>query len=150
MEAATIAAISAATVNILLPLLKGGAKELSKGAASEVGKSIGSTAVSKAKELYDVVKAKFNSSPVAAESLDDVTNNPDDPDTQAAFRNQLKKLLAADDSFAALIAGLTGEVGKARVNTNFSTNVHGDVENLLNVGTVEGNFSIGGGAHDKE
>jgi hypothetical protein len=148
MEPAIIATIAAA-VKILSPLFKDAAKELTKGTTGEIGKSIGSTAVDKAKELYETIRAKFSSSPLATESLTDISKKPDDPSTQAAFRAQLKEQLESDDKFAAKLVQLIQEADKAGIGAVFNTDVHGDVENLTNVGTVHGDLSIGNNSDKK-
>jgi hypothetical protein len=61
--------------------------------------------------VWEKIKQKFESKPAAKEALEDVIKAPDDPDTQAAFRQQLKKALADDDSFATELSKLLEAAG---------------------------------------
>ena len=70
--------------------------------AKETGKRIPETVG----KLWQTLTKRMKSKPAAAEALDDLKQAPDDPDTQAVFRVQVKKLLAEDDAFAAKLAAL--------------------------------------------
>lgn len=94
--------------NVLQPFLP----IITTKAAEEVGK----TAVA---EVWTAVKKKFDTKETAKEALADLLKNPDDGDAQGAFRNQLKKLLEEDSSFASDLANLLEKVGStynAQVN----------------------------------
>ncbi len=82
-------------------LLKAGEK-----AAEEAGKKFGADAWERAKALWTKLRPKVEAKPTAHEAVQDVAAAPDDPDTQAALRLQLKKLLAEDEALAAEVARL--------------------------------------------
>ena len=91
----TIAAWQA--IQPLLPLIvTKGAEELGKRAVGEI---------------WETVKGKFEGKPAAKEALNDLLTSPEDADLQAAFRVQLKKLLAEDTAFAAQLDGLLKAAG---------------------------------------
>jgi len=65
-------------------------------AAEEIGTKI-PEAVAK---LWNAIQKKFDTKTDAQEALEDLLNSPNDSDTQATFRQQLKKIMAEDTSFA--------------------------------------------------
>src|SRR5262245_5393033 len=87
--------------------------EAGKGAAKKVGETVAERGV----KLYDTLKAKLTH-PFAREALADLEKTPTDTDTQATFRAQLKKALAADpqlrDELGTLAEALDRETGGAR------------------------------------
>jgi hypothetical protein len=72
--------------------------------AQEAGRKFGSEAWAAAKDLWASLAPKVDAKPAAHEAAHDLAQQPDDQDAQAAFRLQLKKLLAEDESFARKIA----------------------------------------------
>ena len=50
-------------------------------------------------KLWQTIKTKFSKKKASREAMDDLIKNLDDPDMQAAFRVQLKKLLDEDQDF---------------------------------------------------
>jgi len=86
----------------LLPyLLKIGDK-----AAEEVGKKIGGEGWEQAKTLWEKLRPKVEAKPAALEAVQEAAAHPDDEDTLAALRLQLKKLLAEDQALAQELARL--------------------------------------------
>jgi len=100
-----LAPIAASIVSFLAPflpyLLKAGEK-----AAEEMGRKMGSEAWEAAQALWSKLRPKVEAKPAAQEAVQDAAANPNDPDAQAALRQQLKKLLAEDPTLAAEIADL--------------------------------------------
>ena len=86
------------------------------GAATEMGKRV-PDAIG---ELWKTLTARMKQKPAATEALDDLTQTPDDPDAQAAFRMQVKKLLR-DEDFAAQLAALLQAAG-----TRYEAHLEGD------------------------
>lgn len=56
--------------------------------------------------VWETIEKKFDTKAAAKEAFEDLLNSPKDADTQAAFRQQLKKLMADDDSFATELSKL--------------------------------------------
>ncbi len=85
-------------------------------AATETGKRLPG-AIGK---LWQTLTERMQRKPAAAEALDDLKQFPDDPDAQAAFRQQIKKLLR-DEDFAAQLAALLQAAG-----TRYEAHLEGD------------------------
>jgi len=68
--------------------------------------------------------------------------SPDDGDTQATVRFQLKDTMATDESFTLELANILKEASEAGVDTIFHTTILGDVQNLVQMGNVYGNVKI--------
>lgn len=142
MDAITIATIASATVSLLVPYLKSFGEGLAKKAGEEIGSKSGETALSKAKYLYETVKAKFSAKPDTAKAINALEKSPDDGDTQAVVRFQLKDIMATDESFANELASILKEASEAGVDIVFNTTISGDVQNLVQIGKVIGNLKI--------
>jgi hypothetical protein len=65
--------------------------------ATKAAEEIGKTAVGK---IWAAIEKKFDTKAAAKEALQELIKNPQDVDTQGAFRLQLKKLLEEDNVFA--------------------------------------------------
>jgi hypothetical protein len=63
--------------------------------------------------VWEKIKKKFEAKPAAQEAMEDVLKSPEDPDTQATFRQQLKKAMTEDESFASGLAKLLEAAGDA-------------------------------------
>ena len=73
-----------------------------------VRRQVGGEAGERIVKLYDKVKAKLTGG--GAEALTDLEKQPQDADSQAALRVQLKKALEADPAFRAELATLVEEI----------------------------------------
>ena len=78
---------------------------------SEAAKETGKRVPEAVGKLWNALRTRMTQKPAAQEALTDLARTPDDPDTQAAFRVQVKKLLAEDDAFAAQLAALLQAAG---------------------------------------
>jgi hypothetical protein len=138
-----LAAIATAVVAFLSPYLAEGGKA----AAKKVGE-----------KLVAAIEQCFSGKPAAEEALEDVKNDPQDEDFQAALRVQLKKAMKKDETFAAELAELLEEA-KAAAPATYRATVYGSGaiaqgpgataagEGGMAVGRdVKGNISIGGGS----
>jgi len=85
----------------------------------------GKAAAKKAGEaLVAAIERRFEDKPAARESLDDMKNDPQDDDFQAALRVQLKKTMKADEEFAVELAELLEEA-KAAAPAAYQAAVYG-------------------------
>ena len=109
--------LAGAAVALVAPYLAEGGKELAKKVGGEAGERI--------VKLYDKVKAKLSGG--GAEALADLEKQPEDADSQAVLRVQLKKALEADPAFRAELSTLVEEI-KAKGGDQIiqSANVTGD------------------------
>ena len=92
--------LAGATVALVTPYLAEGGRELAKKLGGEAGQRI--------VKLYDKVKSKLTGS--GAEALVDLEKQPEDADSQAVLRVQLKKALEADPAFRAELTALVDEI----------------------------------------
>jgi hypothetical protein len=96
MDIGALASSAATALMPLLPyLLKAG-----ETAAEETGKAVAGQSWEWAKSLWTRLSPKVEAKEAALEAAQDVAHAPDDQDAQAAFRQQLKKLLTEDQSLA--------------------------------------------------
>jgi hypothetical protein len=61
--------------------------------------------------IWEKIKKRFETRPAAQDALEDALQSPDDPDTQATFRQQLKKAMTEDESFVTELSKLLEAVG---------------------------------------
>ncbi len=87
--------VTTALVPLLPYLVKAGEK-----AAEETGKAVAGQSWEWTKSLWTKLKPKVEAKEAALEAAHDVARAPEDEDAQAAFRQQLKKLLTEDQSLA--------------------------------------------------
>ena len=142
MDASALATLASAAVSLLVPYLKSLGEELVKKAGEQIGSKTGETAWSKAKNLYEIVKAKFSSRPETAKALNALEKSPDDGDTQAMVRFHLKDVMALDRSFAQELANVLKEASDAGADSVFHTTIYGDVQKLVQMGNVYGDVTI--------
>ncbi len=99
------------------------------------------------KALWTRMKSKVEEKPAALEAAQDLATNPNDADSQATLRNQLKKLLNEDQSFATEIEQLFNkakEVSGSQVSATHGGIAFGDnAQGNVVVGTVHGDFVKG-------
>jgi len=142
MDPEAIATIASSAVSLLAPYLREAAKELAKKAGEELGKASTTAAWNKVKELYNTIRTGFVGREAAIEALDDLEKTPNDPDTQAAVRVQLRKLMQIDDAFAKQLAILLKDAADVGVDTVFKTNIYGNVQKLTVMRDVYGDVTI--------
>jgi hypothetical protein len=92
MDPGVFTALAAATLAALQPYWPA--------LAAKAAEALGEQAPAAVGGVWTALKERFARKPAAQESLADLLKKPDDPDLQAAFRVQLKKLLEEDAAFA--------------------------------------------------
>ena len=92
---ALASSLTTALVPLLPYLLKAGEK-----AAEETGKKVADESLEWGKSLWSKLKPKVEAKPEALEAAQEIAQDPNYEDAQAAFRRQLRKLLAEDQSLA--------------------------------------------------
>lgn len=102
-----IVALAASLTPILVPyLVKAG-----QAAADEAGKGIAGQGLELAKSLWSKLSPKVEAKPAALVAAQDVAEAPDDPDNEASFRKELKKLLTEDQALAAEVQSMLEAAG---------------------------------------
>ena len=79
--------------------------------ATKTAEAIGTKVPEAVGKLWETIQKKFDTKDAAKETLEDLLRSPGDADTQAAFRQQLKKLMAEDQSFATELNKLLESAG---------------------------------------
>jgi hypothetical protein len=138
MDPNAVSTIAASAVSLLVPYL---AKVADK-ASEEFGKAVATNAWERTKQLYQTIRVRFGGKEAAKEAFDDLERAPNDPDLQAAVRVQLRKFIQDDEDFAKQIADLLKSAADADVDTVFNTQINGDVNKLVQMGTVYGDVTI--------
>ncbi len=88
---------------------------------TEAAKATGKQVPAAVKAIWQALDERLRHKPAAAEALEDLRRAPNDPDAQAAFRLQVRKLLAADEALAAQLADLLQAAG-----VEYHATLHGD------------------------
>ncbi len=113
MDPTMAAALAAQVVIVLTPALAkmtSAAVEPIVTGGEELVTAMGHSAGEHVAGLFKAVWNKFQGNPSAKEAVDDLAKAPQDEDAQAALRVQLKKALAADESFRQEVRALLEQV----------------------------------------
>lgn len=134
MDPSVVNAITKASISLLSPyLLKLG---------ESFSTSAGSAAWAKAGQVYEAIKAKFNSEPSAQTALEDLSRTPKDLGSQNKLHKELEKQLYKDEVFANELVKLLEEADQADVDSVFNTNIHGEVQKFVQVKVNYGSISL--------
>lgn len=98
-----------------LPTLVAAGEKAAGKAVEEVGKQAGAAASGKVKEIWDRLRGKVEEKEAAKDAVEDLAEDPDDADRQAALRRQLVKILQGDQQLAALLEPLVQEAARTEV-----------------------------------
>ena len=116
MDIAVLAKSLTVLLSPLLPsLLQAGGKAVDAAASK-----LGTDAWERAKAVWTKLQPKVAAKPAAQEAVEDVAKSPEDPDAQAALRQQLKKLLSEDAAFAQELAQLLESAAPATAGTSIN------------------------------
>jgi hypothetical protein len=126
-------------------LLRLGGKAVDKATESAAGK-FGEAAFAKAQAIW----GKLSPKEAAKEAAIDVANSPDDEDSLAALRVQLKKLLEQDEELMKAIAQILAEdAPDGTSGTQIVQNVTGNQNQVIGqvtggkvIGNITGNVTI--------
>jgi hypothetical protein len=133
MDITSLSFLASTAISILSPYLKILSDGLIKKAGEEIGKATGESAWNKTKQLYEKIKSKFAEKSASRESIEDLEKSPDDPDSQAAARLQLKKILVEDQKFSEELTKIIKEILESEKDETFETKIIGSVENILQI-----------------
>ena len=138
MDPAVITSIATATVSLLVPYLKKAAEK----ASEEIGSQVANQAWRKSKELYEKLRVSLSSHKTATASLQNIIASPDNPQSQTKLIDTLIVVLKGNPTFALELKSLLIEAADAGVDTEFHTNIKGEVQKLVQIGTVHGNVNL--------
>lgn len=134
-----------------LPFLLNLGNEAPETVTLSASEKFGEAAWQGARVLWTVLGPKIEAKEAANEAVIDVANNPEDGDSLAALRLQLKKILWQDEEFASEIAEIlakitSDEVPRNKINQTVTGNqnqVIGQVSGgTIIFGSVEGNVTL--------
>ena len=123
--------LAASATSFLAPYLLKAGKALADQAVEQLPEGVG--------KVWSYVLEKFQGKPAAEEAANDLASHPDDEDSQAAFRKQLKKLLE-DPAVVAELSDLLTK-GKESVGINVQS---GAVATDGGVAAGQGGIAVGG------
>lgn len=91
--------------------------------------------------LWKAISERFKSKPEATAAANDLTAKPDEPDNQADFRKQLRRLLEEDPAFAQQV-----ETQFKKAEASVSINIQGDGAAATggSVAAGKGGIAVGG------
>lgn len=117
-----------------LPGLMGLGKAAGKTAAETAGEKIGEQSAAQAGKIWQRLWPKVKAKAAAKEAAEDVAKDPNDADSVAALRQQLKKILEGDRALAAEVAALLKAAEADAQGTWIQQSVTGDGNQVI--GTV--------------
>jgi hypothetical protein len=79
--------------------------------ATKAAEEIGTKVPEAVAKVWNAIQKKFHTKTAAKESLEDLLKSPEDADSQATFRQQLKKVIKEDESFAIEFSKLLAAAG---------------------------------------
>ena len=128
-------------LNPVLPYLT---KLGNKTAESSVEK-LGEATWNKAITIWTKLHPKIEAKPTAQEAIVDLIQNPDDPDLQAVFRVQLKKIFEQDDELCQAIAKIM-EGNDPTPNTQINQTVTGNSGQIIGQSIASTVLNVSGGS----
>ncbi|GEM_PF-2045802 len=130
-----------------LPFLMNVGNKAVEGGARKIGEDVWR----KATAVWSKLQPKVEAKPASLEAAQDVANNPEDEDSQAALRRQLTKILESDSQLKAEIAQVLSENDLTGTDgNNIEQNVSGTGNQTIGkmegnakaIGTVQGNVNM--------
>ena len=151
MDVVTLTAFLAPFLPTLLKFGSKAAESIATTAGETTGTKLTEAALTKAQTVWEKLHPQVAVRPAAQEAAEDVAKAPDDADSQAALRVQLKKILEADPDLAAAIAQiLKSDAPDGTPGTQIVQNVTGNSNQVIGqvsggqvFGNITGGFSIG-------
>jgi hypothetical protein len=116
MDITALASSLTTVLGPLLPYLLNAGEKV----AEETGKAVAGQSWEWAKSIWTKLKPKVEAKEAALEAAQDVAQSPEDQDAQAAFRQQLKKLLTEDQSLAEEVSRWLDQGKAAGINVTAS------------------------------
>lgn len=156
MEPTVISAIATGTVSLLTSVfIRIGKSTLAPGiksASDALFETIGKKAGEQVAKLLNLVTEKFQDNPVAQTALNDFVEIPEDEDSQASFRKELKKAISSDEEFAKQLKTLLEALEDSAIYPSINISQSGSGEIATQGGTIggSGGVTIGGSGHNIE
>jgi len=134
MDATTLAASVVTTLSPLM--MKAGEKAMEK---------VGAKLPEAAGAIWEEIRQKIGRKEAAKEAMKDFAAKPDDPDNQASFRKELRKVFELDSRFAKdlekMLNAATSQIGDSITHTG--SGVAAGAGGIAVGGNVKGNIVMG-------
>ena len=117
IDIAQLAAQVAAFLAPFLPYLIKGGKIAAKKALEKAGEKFTEEAWEQAEKLWGKLKPKVETKPAAQEAVEEFVKDPEDEDALPVLRQQIKRILGEDLSFAQEISVTIGEIDATFIKT---------------------------------
>lgn len=115
IDIAQLAAQVAAFLAPFLPYLIKGGKIAAQKAFEKAGEKFTEEAWEQAEKLWGKLKPKVETKPAAQEAVEEFVEDPDEEDALPVLRQQFKRVLAEDLSFAQEISFTIGEIDRSSI-----------------------------------
>lgn len=130
-----VTTLASSVVTFLSPLLmKSGEKAIEK---------VGGKLPEAAGKLWESIRQKIGRKEAAREAMKDFIAKPDDPDNEAAFRKELRKVLELDSRFAKDLEKML-DVAKAQAGDSITNTGSGAMAARGGVAAGAGGIAVGG------
>lgn len=137
MDISLLVSLLAPCLPGLMGLGKAAGKTAAETAAETAGEKIGEQSVAQARKIWQRLWPKVKAKAAAKEAAEDVAKDPNDADSVAALRGQLKKILEGDQALADEVAALLKVAEADAQGTWIQQSVTGDHNQVI--GTMSGN-----------
>ena len=137
MDISLLVSLLAPCLPGLMGLGKAVGKKAVETAAETAGEKIGEQSAAQAGKIWQRLWPKVEARAAAKEAAEDVAKDPNDADSVAALRGQLKKILEGDQALADEVAALLKVAETDTQGTWVQQSVRGDRNQVI--GTMSGN-----------
>lgn len=137
MDISLLVSLLAPCLPGLMGLGKAVGKKAVETAAETAGEKIGEQSAAQAGKIWQRLWPKVKAKAAAKEAAEDVAKDPNDADSVAALRGQLKKILESDQVLATEVAALLKVAEADAQGTWIQQSVTGDRNQVI--GTMSGN-----------
>ena len=141
MDPTLISTITSTAISFLIPYLKSLVDEFAKGIGKQAGTKTTDVLFDKTKNLYDLVKPKFEQEKTTSDLIDNFEKNPTDPKTQSVVEYHLSQYLLSDSDLLQKLSRSVHELEQIRreqINSNVA-----NANTAFQAGSISGGTNIG-------
>jgi len=141
MDPTLISTITSTAISFLIPYLKSLVDEFAKGIGKQAGAKTTDVLFDKTKNLYDLVKPKFEQEKTTSDLIDNFEKNPTDPKTQSVVEYHLSQYLLGDSNLLQKLSRSVHDLEQIRreqINSNVA-----NANTAFQAGSISGGTNIG-------
>ena len=141
MDPTLVSTITSTAISFLIPYLKSLVDEFAKGIGKQAGAKTTDVLFDKTKNLYDLVKPKFEQEKTTSDLIDNFEKNPTDPKTQSVVEYHLSQYLLGDSDLLQKLSRSVHELEQIRreqINSNVA-----NANTAFQAGTISWGTNIG-------